>query len=704
MKKLFGVILCLVLTGLCIAALADVTIDKEHFPDENFRNFIKDQIDTDKNSVLDDQEIFNVKSIVCNEMSIKSLKGIEYFTEIHTLYSCFNQIESIDLSHNAKLAYIQLIGNKITSLDVSNNPLEFLDLGNNLLTSLDVSNQESLFILSVPNNNLSTLDIRNTPNLNSLYCSDNQLTALDFSESPKLVNLSCLRNQITTLDFHLNPELEEISCSGNQLKALDVSTNTKLKEFAFTSNNLVEIDISHNPEIYFLEGRGNKLTKLDVSNNPKLELLWLGGNQISLLDVSSCPILCDVVKTCERMRVYGNDDEFSLERPGESRVYSVEINIEAKVKADNFISFPLMAIDVFFPDYNFSQYVRGSLDQNNNGWLSDHERYAIDKIACNNLEIASLAGIEVMTELEELNCNNNQIAMLDISQNSKIKRLNCAKNKLKKLDVSQCSDLCSIVKNQKRKTDRVNGYDYWGNPEDKDGIYLIADRNITVLAGDYKSEPLELAVGDIFAEGGLRYKITGKKTVAFIGLAKASGKSSVTLPATVIHAKREYKVTEIAAKAMYQDTKVKTFTIGANVKNIGKNAFASCTKLATVKGGAAVTAIGDSAFSGCKGLKTFPELANLKTIGANAMKGCKALTKFTIGVLVEKIGKNAFNGCENLKTWTVNSKKLKAKNIGAGAFKNISKKASFKCPSKKLAKSYETIFRKAGAPKTATFE
>ena len=45
------------------------------------------------------------------------------------------------------------------------------------------------------------------------------------------------------------------------------------------------------------------------------------------------------------------------------------------------------------------------------------------------------------------------------------------------------------------------------------------------------------------------------------------------------------------------------------------------------------------------------------------------------------IGKNAFNGCAGLKTITVKTEKLTNKNVGAGAFKGINKKATFKCPS-----------------------
>jgi len=76
------------------------------------------------------------------------------------------------------------------------------------------------------------------------------------------------------------------------------------------------------------------------------------------------------------------------------------------------------------------------------------------------------------------------------------------------------------------------------------------------------------------------------------------------------------------------------------------------------------------------------------------------LTGITIGKKVTTIAKNAFSGCKKLKNITVKSKKLKT--VGKKAFKGIAADAVFKCPKVKLA-DYETLIRKAGAPKTAKF-
>ena len=85
----------------------------------------------------------------------------------------------------------------------------------------------------------------------------------------------------------------------------------------------------------------------------------------------------------------------------------------------------------------------------------------------------------------------------------------------------------------------------------------------------------------------------------------------------------------------------------------------------------------------------------------NAFKKFAKLKTVTLGKNIKTIGKNAFNGCKKLKTITFKGNSVKK--IGKSAFKNIYKKATFKCPKKKL-NAYETLCRKAGAPKKAKFK
>lgn len=116
-----------------------------------------------------------------------------------------------------------------------------------------------------------------------------------------------------------------------------------------------------------------------------------------------------------------------------------------------------------------------------------------------------------------------------------------------------------------------------------------------------------------------------------------------------------------------------------------------------------VTAIANNALKGQKSLTTVKIGSNVKTIGKSAFDSCKKLTTVEIGKSVATIGKSAFASCGKLKEIKVLSTKLTQKGVGAGCFKGISGKASFKLPKKMLSKYTDWFTKKGQAPKTATF-
>lgn len=85
-KKLLSILLCLVMVvGLLpTAAFAAgyVEINETNFPDAKFRSFVKENLDKNKDDILDAMEIASVKMIEANKMGIKSLEGVGFFTVI----------------------------------------------------------------------------------------------------------------------------------------------------------------------------------------------------------------------------------------------------------------------------------------------------------------------------------------------------------------------------------------------------------------------------------------------------------------------------------------------------------------------------------------------------------------------------------------------------------------------------------------------
>ena len=116
-----------------------------------------------------------------------------------------------------------------------------------------------------------------------------------------------------------------------------------------------------------------------------------------------------------------------------------------------------------------------------------------------------------------------------------------------------------------------------------------------------------------------------------------------------------------------------------------------------------VTKIANEAFKNNKKVEKVIIGENIEIIGQKAFYGCKKLKCVVISGRVRIIEKYAFYGCKNLKTVTIKSTKLTKTSIGKKAFKNINKKATFRCPKKQL-KNYKKWIKKAGAPKTAKYK
>ena len=185
-KKFLSALLAL---ALCAGtAWADVKIDAENFPDERFRQWVKEELAGGKD-ILTDAQRAAVEEMDLGFSEIASLKGLEHFTALKELVCS---------------------GNGLTKLDLSGNP--------------------TLETLVCDQNELAELELSGLPELCALQCRHNALTALDLSRNPALVELDCWGNEIAALDLSHNPELVKLNCLEDPIKELDLSHNLELSE------------------------------------------------------------------------------------------------------------------------------------------------------------------------------------------------------------------------------------------------------------------------------------------------------------------------------------------------------------------------------------------------------------------------------------------------------------------------------------------
>lgn len=137
-----------------------VAIDKENFPDENLRNYLKESgFDKNDDGYFSQSELDAVEEMEATYNKLENLKGLEYFRN---------------------------------------------------LKSLDIR----------LNNISGELDLQLFPNLTSVYCDDNEITSIRFGENCKLELIGCNNNQIEVLDVSGLDHLDQLVCTGNPLKVL----------------------------------------------------------------------------------------------------------------------------------------------------------------------------------------------------------------------------------------------------------------------------------------------------------------------------------------------------------------------------------------------------------------------------------------------------------------------------------------------------
>lgn len=131
---------------------------------------------------------------------------------------------------------------------------------------------------------------------------------------------------------------------------------------------------------------------------------------------------------------------------------------------------------------------------------------------------------------------------------------------------------------------------------------------------------IDVVTGTTHTVSANKYKVTGKDSVAFIGLSNKMVKK-VTIPSIVEIGGKKFKVTTVADKAL-KGCKVTNVTVGSNVSKIGKEAFRNTSKLKKIT------------------IKT----TKLKSVGKNALKGI--YSKATIKVPKKKYAayKKLFKG------------------------------------------------------------
>ena len=227
-----------------------VEINSTNFPDQDFLQYVKDNIDKADTTGQKDGKLSQAERDAVTEISITNtnctdLTGIAYFANLKILY-CSD--------------------NKLTGLDMSGNP--------------------ALEQLLCYENNLESLNVTKNKKLSKLKCQHNGLKELNLKDNENLTELNCSYNQLTTLDVSKNAKLSILECYNNGMEELNLGDITNLSWLLCAENNLTELDVSKNPYLERLHCRHNKLRRLVIGKNYSLTMLYLMDNQLTSLDLN----------------------------------------------------------------------------------------------------------------------------------------------------------------------------------------------------------------------------------------------------------------------------------------------------------------------------------------------------------------------------------------------------------------------------------
>ena len=115
------------------------------------------------------------------------------------------------------------------------------------------------------------------------------------------------------------------------------------------------------------------------------------------------------------------------------------------------------------------------------------------------------------------------------------------------------------------------------------------------------------------------------------------------------------------------DSKIEELVIPDSVTEIGTYAFDNCDSIESVTIGSGVKEIGSNAFAHCDNLKTVTMSDSVEAMGNAVFEKCKKLESVKLSAALVNIGNSAFRGCESLATITLPEDLL---GIGAYAFKD----------------------------------
>ncbi|GAA4955643.1 hypothetical protein GCM10023314_31740 [Algibacter agarivorans] len=429
-------------------------------------------------SKLDMSANLNLEVLDCANNNLDVL-DIASNSLLKTLNCSNNNLASLNISSNLVLEEVNCNNNKILSLTgyaVNNSTLKELSCNSNDLSTLLVNRYLALTTLNCRSNKLSQLIVTSNTALETLDFSDNMIADISLASNINLVSVLASQNELTQLDLNANTGLERLNCDNNQITQLVVDTAPLLKYFSANSNQLTDLDLSVNGNLIEIQASSNMLSSLSLSANLNtLKTFNCNNNQLTgNIDLSAmgttpcpapdpnnpqgfCPDSISINVSNNQLDFVNIQNGINNEIQNFNAINNPDITC-IQVDDENNIgeswlkdataqySIDCRFGETFVPDDNFEQalitlgYDTGALDD----YVPTASINTLTALDINGKSISDLTGIEDFDDLQNLNCSNNTLSVIDLSKNINLTEINCSDNTFSDLDFSNNIALTTI--------------------------------------------------------------------------------------------------------------------------------------------------------------------------------------------------------------------------------------------------------------------
>lgn len=379
MKKHYYLIILLLASFLSIHR---VQAQNVNIPDATFKAGLvaNTDINTSGDGEIQTAEAEAYTGTIVGGLGISNLTGVEAFINA-TGFDCeFNNVSTIDLTHNTKLTNIRISDCQVTSLDLSLNSL-----------------------------------------LNYFYCYNCPLVSINIPANTTFAFFLCQKTLITSLDVSQNIAFAFFNCGLNsKLASLNIKNghNTQFTNFYALGNPLLTC-IQVDDPAYMDANWG---TKKDVTTSYNA---ICSGNAINV-NIPDANFLAALVANPDI-----NTDGDGAIQVSEAAAFAGTLDVSNQSISD------LMGIEAFtgitalYCNYNQITSLDASACTN------------LQNLQCRGNQLINL-NIPSNNVLDYLDCSDNQIPALNVSANTGLTQLYCSNNKIASLNVSNCGQLVNL--------------------------------------------------------------------------------------------------------------------------------------------------------------------------------------------------------------------------------------------------------------------